>query len=364
MWPSLLLPLFIASALPPWVQDLKPETQMKIAWKERREKNRDFSGPLLTMRGGIFPKVTENFRFGLELSTATDPFSGDSSDELALAEGMTHKRIGISQAFASGNAAFGNFEWSLQIGKFENPLLYSPLLWDSSIRPEGLVQSLEWKISPKISAGIFAAQYSADQVTASLIDGTPLRRSWLFQQGVVALWHPSEETEIRGVFNQYYFFDPSERLARHSALLGNTLENPTDPLSNFREKYAPSEWIVEMSGRPLGIGTSLKGALAINFATSDKQRGFFVEGKIGNAWKKGSFIAGLSYYYLEPDLTVALFSSPSYGSANRKGPRAELNYFIFDFLRAGSSFLYGEVLTVTTSQADRKEFRFEMELKL
>ncbi len=300
---------------------------------------------------------------GIELSTAGPELVNESPAQIALSGASTVKGIGLSQAFFGGSYRWSVLELSAQIGKFENPLATSPLLWDSDLRPEGAAESLDFSFSDQFQIALYGAQYSIDQVSASLTGGTPVRRSWMFQQGVLGQLSLANDTTIRLATSLTMFTNVSERLARASSQHGNSLEDPTSPNPHLKETLWPIEFFGEARAYPLGILTVLKGALLVNFQTDDQQRGFYTSASIGNSWKKNNLQGEVSYIYLEPDVTLDLLADHRFGNGNRKGPRFQMSFYVLDGLRVGSAFLYSEVLQSNLDQAARKEWTLDFEYR-
>lgn len=340
--------------------DLQPSARLQMTWIERSERNFDRSGFELIAQGGIFPKFSNELGGGFQLSTG-DTSSTASPNAVDLASGFSNKPIGIHQAYLESHLG-STLRWSGLLGKFKAPNLFSPLTWDEEIAPEGLFQSLEFLPTLEDRISLYAAQYSVDQVATSITTGTPLRRSWLFQQGLYGrvLW--TSETELKLALNHYHFFDPSERLANKAGALGNTYLGAIDNNPRFRYAYSPLELMFSASAHPLGILTGISAAFVINFRTPDKQRSFFAEAHLGNSWKPQNFYFSVAYYYQEPDVTLSLFTNHLYGYTNRKAARGEISYFFLKNLRAETSVLYGEILQASSSQTRRKELRASMEL--
>jgi len=349
-----------------WKSDLHPEGKFRLLWHQAYETTRDVSQMELSAKGGVFPDLQPWLKTGVELSTAGTNLDS-RPDRVTLAGGMSDKTIALGQAYL-------DFVWKTDLleshafaGKFESPLFYSPLLWDHEIRPEGLLESVSFNVSsePEVHSAFYAGQFSVDQVSESITNGTPMRRSWLFEQGILGSYRSAAiaAVEVSLAFNFYYFADLSERVANLSGQRGNSIIGTIGNNPKFRYHFAPIENVLQISAVPLGIRTGLLGAFAINFRTPDKQRSFFVQADIGNVWRKRNFVGSLSYYYNEPNTSVALFSDADYGYANRKGPRAEVSYFVIDRLRLGMSFALLETLADSVYQANRKEFYLEAEAR-
>ncbi|MBN8555712.1 MAG: putative porin [Deltaproteobacteria bacterium] len=352
-----------ASVLSDFKNELNPEGRLRFQWKESIEKDRDVSSPTVLARGGIFPYFEKKFQLGVEVSTYQNSSSGPDST-IQFSNAMTSKSIGLSQIFLGFTSAlprFSKVNYSIKVGKFASPFFISPMLWDPLTRPEGLYQSFSWKNSSEdFSIGVFAAQLSADQIAQS---SGNLRRSWILAQGIFSEFLWSSDSQLKFSTHLFHYQDPSERLATYSGSKGNTYLGTLTNDPTFRYEYSPIEIIGELRGKPLGFAARFLAAGAVNLRTPDKQRGFFLQGSLGETWKKESTVFDLSYIYAEPDLSVAAFSDSSYGHLNRKGPRAKASYFLLDNMCLSGVFLYAEILRASAQQASRKEFLAELEAK-
>lgn len=355
----MLLPSAIfATEWPNWARDLNPTARFQLKWLERYESTRDESIPELLVQWGVEPQVLKNLKLGFELSTG-EATMGGLPDAVNLSNGSTSKSILIRKAFLKIEF-LDPIRIEIKGGKFSNPISTSPMIWDDRITPEGFFEKIESRLGTQTFLfSLHANQWSLDQAQASTVNGTPQRRSWLLIHGLSAETSWGEFNRAKLSLEHYGFYDISESIASTSNTFGNTSLSA----SRLRYRYAPAEVIGELSGSPLGIASQAMGAIAINFRTPDRQRGFWVEGHLGNAWARNRYRASLSYIYNEPDLTVAAFSSRDYGRSNRKGFLTRLSYYATEQCRIGGSFLFVETLASSATQSTRKEIQIETELK-
>lgn len=343
---------------PEWARPLSPSARFQLSWNERFEEGRDRSTPELLLQLGAAPKFSEYFQLGIEVSTGGNDLGG-SFDSVDLNGGLTSKPLSLRQIYL-----LSEFSQPLHIrllaGKFLNPMTSSPLIWDADLAPEGFSETIDKNWSHSNLRVAFAAnQWSLDQVQYSATGGTPQRRSWLFSEGLKTDISWADENHAALSLNHYFFYDMSENLATASSNFGNSLQG----LTQFRHRYAPVEFIGELSGRPLGITTGVSAAIALNPRSSDHQRGFWAEGHIGSPWAYRHLFASLSYIYNEPDLSVAVFNERDYGGANRKAILGRLSYFIWSEWRVGSSLLWSNTLASSSKQNRRVEMKLETEFK-
>ena len=312
------------------------------------------------LRAGIFPELNDNVEFGAELSLANSGL-GEQPDAVQLGAGMDNKSISLSQAYLALLSHSKRNHFIFSLGKFYIPFNTSPVTWDTDIRPEGFYESYIY-LSPseKFRLQFQTAQFSADQVDPSLVNSTPLRRFWLFVQGMDLQYKELSMIHFRWSEVFYFFYQNSERLQKASVGLGNSPESETQ-LSQLKENFAPLESLFEIESQQFGLLTKIRSSFAINLRSSDHQRAFFVQISTGRSWVRHFFLAKVGFCYNEPDVQLALFEDNEWGNANRKSTRFELDYFLTDHLKLGSSFVLAQVIRSSPYQNDRKEFYGELE---
>lgn len=351
---------FWLPCVPDWAEELKPQAQMRVRYQERWE-DPDLSGLELAARIGIFPKIDELVELGIELSTAGAGLQG-RPEAVSFSQGSASKSIALSQAYIALQQPLNSHSRAtLSLGKFANPFKSSPYLWDQDRRPEGAYQALAWR-GRNFHFRFQAGQYSADRVEASLTQGRPLRRSWLFVQGAEFVYRLSQSTQLRFNTEAYAFYDISERLQEASGELGNSTQAVTPPL-RLQEKFLPLHLAVEMQSEPIGIPSSIFVSAAINPRSTDNDRGLYVLGSLGQHWEENGSVLALSYYYSEPDLSLAFFTDNEYAQSNRQAGRARLYFYPRAYLGVSVSYLYASVLKQNPRQEDRQEILGQIEMR-
>lgn len=342
-----------------------PTGIVRMGWIERHERTSPLSTPLLSAQMGIEDALQPWVSYGLKIATQSDTPLG-SRFMLPLSLKKASHALGFSQAYVRFDIESSLRSTSL-LGKFSSPSLVSPLIWDHELYPEGVFESLQWKFenadsSRSFTIEVFSAAISLHQNLESMLEQSSEEHSWLFEQGLRALSKWGSDVDVHLEAKAYIFHRLRSTLAQEALALGNSVRSESEHYT-FEEDFFPLEILLHARAYPLGIQTSVTGAVAMNFQTDDKQRGFYVEGSMGNPWRQNNFMFSLSYSYLEPDLTPALFTPLVLGGTNRKGPRAEVLYFILDRLKIGVSFAYLDTLQKSAYQAARKEGFLDMELR-
>lgn len=347
----IILAVFLTAAveMPAAVKALKPELNARLRWREVLEDGLNKSGPEIFLRTGIFPQFGILLT-GFELST-----QASTTDYESLGNQFETKEFGLSQAYVGIQWGKRNFNLSGLAGKFACPTLFSPLIYNSDIRPEGFFESVSYNPAESSwAAAIVGAQYSLDQTAENKLIGQNQKRSWIFQQGLMARYRWNDEFTFESALHSYFFFNLSEKTRDLGIARGN---------SATRATYRPLEAIVKLEAKPLGLFAALDGAFIWNPSTDDDQRGFWIQGTLGKKWKEDNFSFDASYIYSEPDSSLAALSDSSLGYQNRKGTRVRLHYFPFDFFRLGASYAYLATIAPSTLQKARQDLRGEFEVK-
>ncbi len=136
----------VSSSLSSWTKSLNPKGDFRFRYQNDNpigySVNRD--RVRIRLRGGIEPKVTDNLKVGVALSTGfnnnnlsvvTDKDSARSTNQ-TLGDGFSKKSVSLDLGFAE----YTPVSWLVATaGKFKNPI-WEPgdLIWDTDINPEGV----------------------------------------------------------------------------------------------------------------------------------------------------------------------------------------------------------------------------------
>ena len=342
---------------------MKPQARFRLRDEERFEDNNKASGLELAAQASIYPRVAPSTEFGLELSTAGTGL--DSQPEsVSLSGGASNKTIALSQAYAAFDIYKEDTDsFLISAGKFHMPFRCSPMTWDLDRRPEGFYQAYEFKsLDLNWRLRLHAAQISADRVAPSAVDGTDLRRSWLFLEGFDLSYRVLTWIRVSLGSQYFHYYDLSERLQEISSHRGNNLRNPS-VLNDLDSKFGTWESYFEISSQQFGILTAFRTSAILNLLNKDLERGLFAEVEVGDSWKSGFFQSKISFVYVEPNASLGFFSDNEWGYNNRKAVRFSLSYFPMDQLKLGASFLIANTIQNSAFQRDQKQALAEMEYR-
>jgi hypothetical protein len=92
-------------------------------------------------RLGVEKSFGDDFKAGLCVISSGD---GDPTDPYwTLSGGGTFLGVGLDQAYIDWNPRFLDHQLTFSLGKFTNPLNYTPITWDENVMPEGM--AIEYK---------------------------------------------------------------------------------------------------------------------------------------------------------------------------------------------------------------------------
>jgi len=308
---------------------------------------------LLRARLGIEPEFSEKFLLGLEISAGSG-----LSDQGRIENAFENKGLGLSQAHL-GMQSRG---LTLHLGKFTSYLPTSSLLFDENLRPEGFEQAYEFQVA-NFDYRFSAAQWVLDSTTASSLEGISQDQSWLFAGAFEGKWKFDPESTLALLLLYEHIQSKTAETANLSATRGNSFSGSPPTNSNLLEDFHVFEVGASLQGQPLGIPAQLVGSFAINLESKEQDRGFWAKGRLGQAWHASEILGELSYFYLEPDLQLALLSRQDFGFTNRQGGRLEISYFPESFFRLGASYLYAQRIAKSVAQSHRHELQIDLEAR-
>ncbi|TVQ79878.1 MAG: hypothetical protein EA369_03770 [Bradymonadales bacterium] len=345
-----------ASVAETW--ELRPE--LGLRYRESFETEKDES--VLELKAGLnFFSEWQKWRFGLGLrASEAEPHS---LSWVRLADGFGQKSLGLSQGFLNRAWELGELSsFEIFLGKFPLSSMASPLLWDPQRNPEGLLQQLAW--GERFELRLYAGQFSLSPQAADIRFNQQRRRSWSFLAGFELGAQFGDFTRGSLSATGFWQHQPSSALADASVASGNRVQLEEDQASGFEENFAPIEVALSVASHPFGILTELRAAAALNLRSEQKDRGFYLEGKLGRPNTKSNFLFAAQLFSIESDLQIASLLDQELGGTNRRGFRVELSYFILDELSLWASFQRANRIRQNLLQNDRQEWILGCELKL
>jgi hypothetical protein len=167
----------VKSGMGDWVQALKFSGDIR-----GRYERFDASNPAYVerqrlryrMRFAVVAQLMDDFEAGFRLTSdeATGSFGGDPiSGNSTYQDNASKKFIFIDQAYGKwtplkGPSLFG----TLTLGKMENPLVFSDMVFDSDYTPEGLAANLSYVINDRHTLKLNSGYFVLDEIGSSVSD--------------------------------------------------------------------------------------------------------------------------------------------------------------------------------------------------
>lgn len=354
---ALILTLQQASSVPTFAEKFNAEGRVKLEWLEAREQDRDASAPRVAADFGIFPRWSDQFLFGAQLSTNQGDF-GSARSEVNLGNGTRAATIGLRQIYVE----YKPVDYlRIRFGKFESMTSASNLLFEPDITWDGFQQTLSKDFGAS-SIRLSTAQWVIDSQAGQVFPTSRQARTWLFDHALTSRTRLGLGNELAAGLRVAAFTEPSERIQNLAALQGNSY---TGPLGNTEvsDSFLPIEARLSAEGLPLNIRTRLETTAVYNPRSRKHARSFMFRGLLGNPEDRRNWVTSMAYFYSEPDTSLALLADDNLGFANRKGVLLAADYYIFDEMRFGGRYLFAETIATSTVQSSRHEFRLEWELR-
>ncbi len=268
--------------------------------------------------------------------------SGSSSDPTSTNQTFTNnfstKNIWIDRAYVkyAPNCLPG---LTVMGGKVPNPLVYTDMVWDKDVNPEGVWLQYApecGNITPFANFGYWILSENFESPTGS--DAVPytLRDAILvtYQGGVhvkiakdikytfAAAWYDFDHYDVaytNAYGNDEFSFGGTDRLAARGFGMVNVINK-----IKFRAFDLPMagylDWIYNCHERDDQVGWRNQNcALAVGM-------------KVGQNKKKGDWSVGYKYAYIEANAIAGGFGDSDFGYANRKGHVFKGVYNLTDFL--------------------------------
>jgi len=315
----------------------------------------------LRLRLKFKAKVNDTVDVGVVLASGgEDPVSTNQS----LDNQASTKDIRLDQAYFAWKPVKG---LKIKGGKLKNPFykpVKSELLWDSDIRPEGIVFQYDQNFF--VNAGAFYVEERSQQnARGDNPDDSFLYAAQFGYKGNLANGTKFtvgtgyfDYTEIEGrSLNDFGYL-------RNEGSFGNTLDNQ----NNFVTDYNQLELFADVNFK-LGLPISFFADYVVNLAAEDtvndkvanKDTGYLVGFKIGKAKKVNSWDFRYNYRDIEADAVFAAFNDSDFigGGTNGKGHELNFGYMISKGWKFAVAYFINEVTRLNQTTGLEEDFDYE-----
>lgn len=221
-------------------------------------------------------------------------------------------------------------------GKFKNPFTSTWMVWDTDVNPEGFYQQLAYS-----KHGVKAFFNLAEMVLKE--NGSGADSYVIGYQGGLGV-----KNDMVGADVAVAYYDYKDYTFNFIYTNGNT----TITLPDDRVVLAAGDFnILDVVGK-VNFNTRVPVGFVVDYAKNlgDKTVGTYagqdtawlVGGTFGKARKQASWQAGLYYANIEANAVVGAFNDSDFGHANRKGPKVDFKYMVYDNLECAFAYFHND----------------------
>ena len=363
------------AGIPDWVKkiDFKGDLRLRhdTQWRDEGDDKYARNRERVRLRLGFNTKITDTTKVGVRLVSGSgyQNTTNQSFDEHARG-----KYIFIDRMYASWKPL--DF-LKITGGKHKNPLVTSSLVWDSDVSPEGLSESLNFKVSDNVAIFSNFGQWFIEELKIKDSNRDPTLLA--FQLG--AKIKPSKKTQFEFAGAYYDFlnldtldWDKDGPLGDTTTFLGYNnkygqqmiFDNDKKLLNEFQcwellaklkiKDVLPVPFSVfgsyiinvgadidELMEKGVDPGDSDPADLAV-YEGDDRDTGWLVGASVGNKKKKGDVYAKYFYQQLKDYAFPAVFVDSDFhgGGTNNKGHYIQGRYFLTDNIQARATGFFTE----------------------
>lgn len=345
-----------AAGIPGWIKDTTLKGDLRLRYQtENREGDAVPERDTWKIRWRLAAdtKLAEQWNVGFGLASGGD---NPRSANVTLGDAFSTKEVSLDLAYAR----YKTWEWlSFTGGKFKNPIWGTKdMLWDSDVRPEGVVAAADWNVGTNMDMFFIPAYFVLDEFSSDTDD------PYMIPLQLGMDWRPAERFQFKLAATYYEFgnvkgFPPLYRGSGTNSVdgSGNLIYDYDAIAADALLGYKWGGWIPY---------AALFGQYVYNFDPSEENLGWLAGGLIG--WEKvkdfGHWQLKYNYRRLERDAWPDAFSdSEAYrGATNIKGHEAEFSFGLARniWLRADCYFDYKPI--VGGSKADEELFQVDLNL--
>ncbi|MBW2615240.1 MAG: putative porin, partial [Deltaproteobacteria bacterium] len=341
--------------IPKWTENIKISGDLRLRYESiynREQRQADLSTE----------DVPTRHRYRLRARLFVD---GKISDELSAHfmictnQDINQEATTTNQSFTSDfndkgiylHRAYGTYKpkWlpglEVTAGKFKNTFMYTDIMWDPDVNPEGIYERYQYQGWENFKPFIHLGQMQVNEVNRQA-DDTALYINQIgfdWKIGSVKWSLVGSYYDWANLHNSRYL-----RFGTYKTGGGNTfVKDPTWTAANkvYQYLYDYNLWegISFVSFKLGPVPTKLMFDYIVNTADhvpSDQDTAYFAGFKLGKEKKKGDWSLFYKYARIERDAVVGSMNDQDFYGANRKGHKIAFRYMLLDRFRFGAAYFY------------------------
>ena len=305
------------------------------------------------LRFGIVANMLDNMEVGFRL-TSGDAAQGNSgqgnplSNNSTMQNNDTKKNIYIDTAYGKWTAInSGDWLLAVTIGKMDNPFVFTPMVFDPDLTPEGAAVTGAYTVNDIHTIAFTGAAFVQDEEAGSTQDPALYGGQVLLN----SKWTPKIASSVGGGI--LMLGSPKNLTTANVPYInqGSTRSGAGVLLYNYNPIIADANATYTLDSFPFNTGPfpiKVGGEFINNPAVGQNNTGFWVGAMLGKAGAKHTWDLSYRYEYLESDAWydqlvdddfVAYYQNApvagsvgAFGGTNVKGHRVQFDYAITDSL--------------------------------
>jgi hypothetical protein len=326
-----------ATEMPKWLKgfNLKGDVRFRyegFSYQDSDAENR--TRVRIRARLGMDKKYENGVATGVRLATGAldDPISTNQT----LGDDMTNKSLNLDRAYIAYQPEFAEWFW-ITAGRFENPFLCTPLVWDGDLNMDGVAEKFTVEPMEGLSVYGLAGQLMIDEVS-----GGPDAWLWAWQGG--GTYHVTEEisADLGIAFYKYQNTSDIDSKTSYDAVkygnsgskedvkLQTTTEGTSVKFADLRDgellfDYHVMDIVGKVTATVMERPLSVFFDYAVNLAddTDDEKleenKAWCIGAKFGQLKEENDFEVFIDYRWIEADSVLAAFNDSDFLGTNRKG---------------------------------------------
>ena len=328
------------------------------------------------LRFGIVANMLDNMEVGFRLGSGDYPSAtanskgkvtstggNEDSNNTTMQDNWSKKTIYVDTAYGKWTA-LNNGEWLLAatIGKMDNPFVFTPMVFDPDLTPEGAAITGAYNINDQQSIAFTGAAFVQDEIASSTQDPAMYGGQVLLN----SKWTPKLASSVGGGI--LMIGSPQSLTTANVAYVnqGNTRNAAGVLVNSYNPVIADANVTYTLDSFPFYAGAfpiKVGGEFINNPGTTQNNNGYWFGATLGKAGTRHTWDLSYRYEWLEADAwydqltdddNVAYYqnapvsgSAGAFGGTNIKGHRAQFNYSITDSLTFSLTGYVNDLINTT-----------------
>ncbi len=372
------------SALPSWMKDLTFGGDLRLRYQSQcfNDGTKSRNRARYRLRFGFVKTfLDKQMEVGVRLASGEArtvdgaPLGQDaSSPNQSFTDNFSRKPIWVDLAYARYRPKEVP-GLTMVAGKMKTPMVHTNLTWDDDINPEGVYAQYQPEFGafkPFIGSGYFVAMESrAGHDSTLVVYQTGL--DWDVMRTIQGRALPKDAplgTLSRLTWTTavtYYDFDHLDTAflpgTTNMVAVGNPAVGGVLTAGEFRMINITNRFTFDVLGQPVSPYFDYVHNCGDEDTAEeyDNQNNAFSFGfRVGANKKKGDLSFDYRYAYIEPNAVPGAFTDSDFGGANRKGHVWRVVYNLTDFLTAGATVFWTEVVAGPAENDRRTDIRADL----